>query len=57
MSLCSDLNSAFALRLHDFHPNGKQDLLIDTMKQVKYAGVPWEVVFEQKVSGGVFISW
>ncbi|KAL0570021.1 hypothetical protein V5O48_011940 [Marasmius crinis-equi] len=31
--------------LYDFHPNGKEDLLIDTMKQVKYAGVPWEIVF------------
>ncbi|KAK7053027.1 hypothetical protein VNI00_004348 [Paramarasmius palmivorus] len=34
--------------LYDNHPNGKEDLLIDTMKQVKYAGVPWEEVFTTK---------
>jgi len=37
-------------RLYDFHPNGKEDLLIDTMKQLKYTGVPWEKVFSQQVS-------
>ncbi|KAL0061878.1 hypothetical protein AAF712_011254 [Marasmius tenuissimus] len=42
--------------LYDFHPNGKQDLLIDTMKQVKYAGVPWEIVFDTKASSHVFAS-
>ncbi|KAF4613200.1 hypothetical protein D9613_011183 [Agrocybe pediades] len=31
--------------LYDNHPNGKEDLLIDTMKQLKYTGVPWEKVF------------
>ncbi|KAL0062698.1 hypothetical protein AAF712_010393 [Marasmius tenuissimus] len=42
--------------LYDFHPNGKQDLLIDTMKQVKYAGVPWEIVFDTKASSHDFAS-
>ncbi|KAI0685304.1 hypothetical protein BC835DRAFT_1384885 [Cytidiella melzeri] len=31
--------------LYDFHPNGQEDLLIDTMKQLKYTGDPWEDVF------------
>jgi len=31
--------------LYDFYPNGKEDLLIDTMKRIKWAGVPWEKVF------------
>ncbi|KAF9255853.1 hypothetical protein L218DRAFT_1008082 [Marasmius fiardii PR-910] len=31
--------------LYDNYPRGQEDLLIDTMKQVKYAGVTWEVVF------------
>ncbi|KAJ3782006.1 hypothetical protein GGU10DRAFT_409635 [Lentinula aff. detonsa] len=32
--------------LYDFHPNGNEALLIDTMEQLKYTGVPWEQVFE-----------
>lgn len=32
-------------RLYDNYPNGKEDLLIDTMQQLKYTGVPWEKVF------------
>ncbi|PPQ92505.1 hypothetical protein CVT25_010338 [Psilocybe cyanescens] len=28
--------------LYDNYPNGKEDLLIDTMEQLKYTGVPWE---------------
>ncbi|KDR72302.1 hypothetical protein GALMADRAFT_768590 [Galerina marginata CBS 339.88] len=31
--------------LYDFYPNGNEALLIDTMKQLKYTGVPWEKVF------------
>ncbi|KAF9483297.1 hypothetical protein BDN70DRAFT_851929 [Pholiota conissans] len=31
--------------LYDYHPNGNEALLIDTMKQLKYTGVPWEKVF------------
>ncbi|EEB92535.1 hypothetical protein MPER_08940 [Moniliophthora perniciosa FA553] len=37
--------------LYDHHPNGQEALLIDTMKQVKYAGVPWEVVFKTEWHG------
>ncbi|KIK68378.1 hypothetical protein GYMLUDRAFT_91918 [Collybiopsis luxurians FD-317 M1] len=32
--------------LYDFHPNDNEALLLDTMKQLKYTGVPWEIVFE-----------
>ncbi|KAF7762202.1 CAZyme family GH146 [Agaricus bisporus var. burnettii] len=35
--------------LHDFHPNGKEDLLVDTMKQLKFTGVPWEKVFSEQL--------
>ncbi|TCD71795.1 hypothetical protein EIP91_003138 [Steccherinum ochraceum] len=31
--------------LYDFHPNGKEDILIDTMKMLKWTGDPWELVF------------
>jgi len=31
--------------LYDFYPNGNQDLLIDTMKMLKWTGDPWEQVF------------
>ncbi|TBU30569.1 hypothetical protein BD309DRAFT_951719 [Dichomitus squalens] len=34
--------------LYDFHPEGKEDLLIDTMKQLKYTGDPWEDVFKEE---------
>lgn len=37
-------------RLYDFHPDGQEDLLIDTMKMLKYTGDPWEDVFSPKVS-------
>ncbi|KJA17780.1 hypothetical protein HYPSUDRAFT_146022, partial [Hypholoma sublateritium FD-334 SS-4] len=36
--------------LYDYHPNGNEALLIDTMKQLKYTGVPWEEVFSATVS-------
>lgn len=39
----------FILRLYDFYPEGKQDLLIDTMKMLKYTGDPWEDVFKEEV--------
>ncbi|KAF7796832.1 hypothetical protein EIP86_008016 [Pleurotus ostreatoroseus] len=32
--------------LYDFHPDGQEDLLIDTMKMLKYTGDPWEDVFK-----------
>ncbi|PBK71367.1 hypothetical protein ARMSODRAFT_911237 [Armillaria solidipes] len=31
--------------LYDYHPNGNEDLLLDTMLQLKWSGVPWEEVF------------
>jgi hypothetical protein len=34
--------------LFDKHPNGNQALLIDTMQQLKYTGVPWEKVFSEQ---------
>ncbi|KAI1793484.1 hypothetical protein LXA43DRAFT_1059843 [Ganoderma leucocontextum] len=33
--------------LYDFHPQSNEDLLIDTMKQLKYTGDPWEDVFNE----------
>ncbi|KAI0331651.1 hypothetical protein GY45DRAFT_598326 [Cubamyces sp. BRFM 1775] len=32
--------------LYDFYPEGNEDLLIDTMKMLKYTGDPWEDVFK-----------
>ncbi|OBZ73690.1 hypothetical protein A0H81_05963 [Grifola frondosa] len=34
--------------LYDFHPNGQEDILIDTMKMLKWTGDPWEDVFKQE---------
>ncbi|KAI9067980.1 hypothetical protein FKP32DRAFT_1672687 [Trametes sanguinea] len=34
--------------LYDFYPEGKEDLLIDTMKMLKYTGDPWEDVFNEQ---------
>ncbi|KAI0339422.1 hypothetical protein BDW22DRAFT_1456156 [Trametopsis cervina] len=34
--------------LYDFHTNGQEDLLVDTMKMLKYTGDPWEQVFSEK---------
>ncbi|KAI0705252.1 hypothetical protein BC835DRAFT_1410156 [Cytidiella melzeri] len=31
--------------LYDFHPHGREDLLIDTMKMLKHTGDPWESYF------------
>ena len=42
------LNS-FPCRLYDFHPDGQEDVLIDTMKMLKWQGDPWEQVFAEKV--------
>lgn len=50
-SLFSELRalSRSYFRLYDFHPEGNEDLLIDTMKQLKYNGDPWEDVFNETV--------
>ncbi|KAI8985545.1 hypothetical protein BD414DRAFT_488407 [Trametes punicea] len=34
--------------LYDFYPDGKENLLIDTMKMLKYTGDPWEDVFKEE---------
>lgn len=34
--------------LYDNHPNGNEDILIDTMKRLKWTGVPWEKVFSEQ---------
>ncbi|KAJ3006879.1 hypothetical protein NUW54_g3766 [Trametes sanguinea] len=34
--------------LYDFYPEGKEELLIDTMKMLKYTGDPWEDVFNEQ---------
>ncbi|SJL16344.1 uncharacterized protein ARMOST_19865 [Armillaria ostoyae] len=31
--------------LHDYHPRGQEDLLVDTMVRLKWSGVPWEKYF------------
>lgn len=36
-------------RLYDNHPNGQEDLLVDTMERLKWTGVPWEKVFSKEV--------
>ncbi len=38
-----------AARLYDYHPNGNEDLLLDTMVRLKWSGVPWEDVFKKEV--------
>jgi len=36
-------------RLYDKFPNGEENLLLDTMKQLKITGLPWEKVFSEQV--------
>ncbi|KAG7095929.1 hypothetical protein E1B28_006612 [Marasmius oreades] len=33
--------------LHDKHPRGQEDLLVDTMRRLKWSGTPWEKVFSR----------
>ncbi|KAL0573581.1 hypothetical protein V5O48_008377 [Marasmius crinis-equi] len=35
--------------LYDFHPNGNEAILIDTMQRLKSTGVPWEQVFSESL--------
>jgi len=42
-------------RLYDNHPNGNEDLLLETMKLLKWTGVPWEKVFSQQVTVDEFL--
>ncbi|KAJ7503065.1 hypothetical protein B0H11DRAFT_1987655 [Mycena galericulata] len=34
--------------LYDNHPNGKEALLVDTMRESKASGIPWELVFSEE---------
>ncbi|THV00262.1 hypothetical protein K435DRAFT_934582 [Dendrothele bispora CBS 962.96] len=34
--------------LHDYHPRGQEELLVDTMVRLKWTGVPWEKVFSEE---------
>jgi hypothetical protein len=42
-------NKAQSTRLYDNHPNGQEELLIDTMKESKWSGIPWDLVFSEEV--------
>ncbi|KAJ7072743.1 hypothetical protein C8F01DRAFT_1105077 [Mycena amicta] len=33
--------------LYDNHPNGQEELLLDTMQESKWSGIPWELVFSE----------
>ncbi|KAJ6491750.1 hypothetical protein C8R47DRAFT_1214544 [Mycena vitilis] len=35
--------------IYDNHPNGKEELLLDTMKESKLSGIPWELVFSEEL--------
>ncbi|KAK1227099.1 hypothetical protein PQX77_009932 [Marasmius sp. AFHP31] len=42
--------------LHDKHPRGQEDLLVDTMRRLKWSGAPWEKVFSEEVRGTYGLS-
>ena len=42
-------------RLYDFHPDGQETILIDTMKMLKWTGDPWEQVFSPAVRSHWFL--
>ncbi|KAK1236555.1 hypothetical protein PQX77_000201 [Marasmius sp. AFHP31] len=37
--------------LHDKHPRGQEELLVDTMRRLKWSGAPWEKVFSEEWHG------
>lgn len=43
-------------RLYDFYPDGQEDVLMDTMKMLKYTGDPWEDVFKAEVRHPIFLD-
>jgi hypothetical protein len=44
------IDAAYILqRLYDNHPRGEEELLIDTMKRLKWSGVPWDEVLSKEV--------
>lgn len=46
----------FFCRLYDYHPNGNEEMLIDTMKLLRSTGQDWALVFDEKVRGHGFID-
>lgn len=34
--------------LYDYHPEGNEELLIDTMVRLRWSGVPWEEVYKEE---------
>lgn len=52
--VCFAIDYVFLLshgsRLYDFHPQGQEDMLIETMELLKWTGDPWEDVFEEQAS-------
>ncbi|KAL0581263.1 hypothetical protein V5O48_000746 [Marasmius crinis-equi] len=48
-SLCPGGQSS--QRLYDKHPMGQEELLLDTMKRLKWSGAPWEKVFSEEWHG------
>ncbi|KAL0071101.1 hypothetical protein AAF712_001659 [Marasmius tenuissimus] len=37
--------------LYDKHPRGQEELLVDTMRRLKWSGAPWEKVFSEEWHG------
>ena len=37
------------LRLYDYHPEGQEELLLDTIVRLRASGVPWEEVYKEEV--------
>jgi hypothetical protein len=35
-------------RLYDYHPQGNEALLLDTMSRLKSSGKPWDLVFSDQ---------
>ena len=36
-------------RLYDYHPEGQEALLLDTIVRLRASGVPWEEVYKEEV--------
>ena len=35
-------------RLYDYHPEGQEELLLDTIVRLRASGVPWEEVYKEE---------
>ncbi|KAK7057653.1 phosphoribosyltransferase-like protein [Favolaschia claudopus] len=42
--------------LYENHPNGQEDLLLETMHLSKLSGIPWELVFSEKVGSKIYVG-